>query len=84
MPVSPLNPTSLPQPAGAEASDARALRKAGEQFEALMLERLLASARPASSGPQSDWRSMADRVVAETLARQSPLGFATLLERSGK
>ena len=79
MPITPLSPASPPPPA-----DAKALRQAGVQFEAMMLERLRASARPPAPGPEGDWRAMADRSVAGSLARQSPLGLAALIERSAK
>lgn len=47
-----------------------------------MLERLLAAARPPATGPEGDWRAMADRSVADSLSRQSPLGLAALIERT--
>lgn len=78
MPIPPISP------APADPAQRKALRQAGEQFEALMLERMLASARPAASGPEADWRAMADRQVAQSLAAQSPLGLAALIERSLK
>lgn len=79
MPITPLSPASPPPPA-----DAKALRQAGEQFEAMMLERLLAAAHPAATGPDADWRAMADRQVAQSLAAQSPLGLADLLARTAR
>ena len=77
----PIAPLSAPVAAPAEA---KALRQAGEQFEALMLERLLASARPPATGPEADWRAMADRQVAQSLAAQSPLGLADLIARTAR
>lgn len=88
-------PLSLPLPPAAPSASALAAAppavgqhtppgEAGVQFEAMMLERLLASARPPAPGPEGDWRAMADRSVAGSLARQSPLGLAALIERSAK
>lgn len=72
-------PVSTPQPAGA-AADRQALAKAGQAFEAMLLEKIMASARPAVSGTEADWRAMADAEVAKSLARHSPLGVARLVE----
>jgi Rod binding domain-containing protein len=60
--------------------EAAALRKAGQDFEALLLEKLLAGARTGQSGPEADYRAMADRQLATDLAAYSPLGIARLLE----
>lgn len=65
-----------------KAAERQALAKAGQAFEAMLLEKLLASARPQTSGPEGDWRSIADAQVARSLAENSPLGIARLLEKT--
>lgn len=72
--------TATSAPAAPASNADRA--EAGRQFEAIMLERLLAAARPPATGPEGDWRAMADRSVADSLSRQSPLGLAALIERT--
>lgn len=65
---------------GISASEPATTKQAGEDFEALLLEKLLQSTRSASTGPAADWRAMADRQLAKDLAKASPLGVARLLE----
>jgi len=65
---------------GIAHADPTVLKQAGQDFEALLLEKLLQSSRSAQSGPAADWRAMADRQLAKDLARASPLGVARLLE----
>jgi Rod binding domain-containing protein len=74
--MAPLAPLA---PAAPRPGDVAALRQAATDFEALLLQRLLAAARPEATGAQADWRAMADARVAADLARQSPLGIAALL-----
>jgi len=64
---------------GTTAMESARLKQAGQEFEALLLERLLQSSRPARSGPSADWRAMADRQFAHDLAKVGPLGVARLL-----
>ncbi len=73
-------PVSIQPIAGSPSVGTTALRKAGQDFEALLLEKLLASANPRPSGPEADWRAMADRRLAADLAAASPLGVARMLE----
>lgn len=75
MPIAPLPATMAASPL-----EQAALKKAGQDFEALLLEKLLQSARSGASGPTADWRAMADRQLAQDLAGTSPLGIAGLLE----
>ena len=76
----PSIPPAATTPPAATAPDRALARQAARDFEALLIERLLATARPPSSGPAADWRAMADRAVAQDIAEASPLGIATLLE----
>ncbi len=62
------------------SADQAALKQAGQEFEALLLEKLLQSSRGSQIGPAADWRAMADRQLARDLAGASPLGVAKLLE----
>ncbi len=61
------------------ALDQQAARKAAMGFEALMIEKMLAAARPSETGPAADARSLADRALAEELARCAPFGFGALV-----
>lgn len=56
-----------------------ALAQAGAAFEALILEKMIASARQQGAG--DDLRALGERQLAENLARTSPLGIARLLEK---
>lgn len=56
-----------------------ALATAGAAFEALILEKMIASARRQGAG--DDLRALGERQLAENLARTSPLGIARLLEK---
>lgn len=62
------------------ATEAAQLTKAARDFEALLIGKILESARPEMSGQQAEWRSMADRKLAQTLVASSPLGIAKMLE----
>ncbi|MFA7440892.1 MAG: hypothetical protein WCZ66_07955 [Sphingomonadaceae bacterium] len=70
--------------AAAPSAETLALRQAGQAFEALVLEKLMKSARPAVSGAEGEWRSLADRQVAAEISRSSPMGLAHLLEKAVK
>ncbi len=75
-----MQPVSVTPP----SAETLQLRKAGRDFEALLIEKVLQSARPKADGPQADYRAMADRRLAETLAAGSPLGVARMLETKAK
>lgn len=77
--ISAVSPVSAPS-----SADTAALRQAGQAFEALVLEKLMKTTRPAISGAEGEWRTMADRQTAAELARSSPLGLAHLLEKTIK
>jgi flagellar protein FlgJ len=75
-------------PAGTESAAADAAA-AGRAFEALILAQLLRSARASTdlmgqreAGAEDQWRELAERRTAETLAASSPLGLAQLLARA--
>lgn len=72
-----MQPISSLKPPSAEAAQ---LAKAAGDFEALLIGKILESARPEMSGQQAEWRSMADRKLAESLVASSPLGIAKMLE----
>lgn len=74
--TSPLTPVGAPAD-----NDAKALRKAAQGFEALMLEKLIAAARPEDGGPMGDARSLAEQSLAADLARSNLFGLAQLLEK---
>ena len=59
------------------------LQQAARQFEAMMFAQLLDQAMPAS-GPDGEWRQMAHRAVADTLAGTGSLGIAQLLTMKEK
>lgn len=61
------------------AEDRLALHRAGEQFEALLIEQMLKTARPDNAGVGNEWRAIAERHMAEALGKASPFGIATLL-----
>jgi Rod binding domain-containing protein len=69
-----------PVAAATPAAETLKSRKAGRDFEALLLGKVLESARPRAEGAQAEYRAMADRRLAETLAASSPLGVAKMLE----
>lgn len=62
-------------------TEAAAQRKAAQGFEALMLEKILAAARPETAGPQADAHAIAEQALAADLAKSNPFGLAQLLER---
>lgn len=74
-PSAPLAP-----PAAPAAADQAALRDAARAFEALMLQRILATARPAASGPLGDAHALAEQTLATQLAGQDLFGLVRLLE----
>lgn len=72
----------------AQANDKRAeqqaLAKAGTAFEALILEKLLASARTGSASGAGQWHDLANRALAESLADASPLGVKNILKETAR
>ena len=74
------------QPIGSTppAADLQQLKTAARDFEALLLGKILESARPKIEGPQAEYRAMADVQLAKTLAMSSPLGVAKMLEAQPK
>lgn len=74
---------ALRSPLRPDPSEARALAKAGQQFEALVIRQMLESARPPTAGPEAEWRGLADQATADQVAAGSPLGIADLLARTG-
>ena len=84
-PVTPAAPrdTSL-------TPDRAELREAAEGFEAIMLRKLLESARassfaedtPLTGGGMEQWRTMRDEHVADIAAKSGAFGFARSIEAS--
>ncbi|WP_448577670.1 hypothetical protein [Thermaurantiacus sp.] len=73
-----------PSPAVAPPADRGEVKAAAEAFEALVLQEILRSARtqglsdsPLVAG--GEWRDLADRHLAEAMAKGAPLGLARLL-----
>lgn len=73
-----------PSPAAVPATDQKQAKAAAEAFEALILHEILRSARaqsladsPLTSG--GEWRDLADRHLADVMAKGAPLGLARLL-----
>lgn len=73
-----------PVSATAPPPETMQLKKAARDFEALLIGKVLETARPKMDGPQAEYRAMADRQLAETLAATAPLGVAKLLEARRK
>jgi len=70
------------QPIAAASPLAQAvqLKKAAADFEALLIGKVLESARPKADGAQAEYRAMADQQLARSIAASSPLGVAKLLQ----
>lgn len=74
----------------APSVDRAALRKAAEGFEAIMLRKLLASARasgfaedtPLTGGGMQQFQAMRDEHFADLAARSGAFGFARSIEAS--
>jgi flagellar protein FlgJ len=70
--------------------DRAALREAAEGFEAIMLRKLLESARassfaeetPLTGGGMEQWRTMRDEHLADIAAQSGAFGFARSIEAS--
>ncbi|QIQ87146.1 rod-binding protein [Erythrobacter sp.] len=80
-PVSPLSPATL-------SPERRELREAAQGFEAIMVRRMLASARAASfaedtpltGGGMEQFTAMRDEHLAEIVSKSGALGFARSIE----
>lgn len=69
--------------------DARAARKAGQEFEALLVTRLLKTARAAKlgddlMGSNDQIRDMVDEQRGRAFAAAAPLGLAQLLAKEAR
>ena len=79
MEIRPLTLTRQPDPA-------KAARKAGQEFEALLVTRLLKTARAAKlgddlMGSNDQMRDMVDEQRGRAIAAAAPLGLAQLLAK---
>lgn len=91
-PALPATPTSLRAaalPLAAAPDEAALATKAGTQFEALLIERMLKGARAAQlgddlMGDNDQLRDLVDEQRAQILARAAPLGLARLLAREAR
>lgn len=82
-----LRPAGLPL--NAAPDEAALAAKAGTQFEALLIERMLKGARAAQlgddlMGDNGQVRDLVDEQRAQILARAAPLGLARLLSREAR
>jgi len=83
--IGPLSPAAAPAPLSPERAE---LRKAAEGFEAIMIRRMLASARAASlaeetpltGGGLQQFQTMRDEHFAELAASSGAFGFARSIE----
>jgi Rod binding domain-containing protein len=84
------SPTLLLKPASmplvAKPDEARLARQAGQDFEAMLVTRLLKSARAARLGDDllgsnDQVRDMIDEQRGRTIARAAPLGLASLIAK---
>lgn len=90
MTVSPISLTGASALPDREASPLRSeLREAAQQFEAILLRQMLASARSTDFGGndlfggegEETFREMRDARFAEVTAQSGQLGFATAIEK---
>ncbi|WP_310474300.1 hypothetical protein [Sandarakinorhabdus sp.] len=84
MEIRPLTAQGLPL--AAKADDAKAAAKAGQEFEALLVTRLLKTARAAKlgddlMGSNDTVRDHIDEQRGRAIASAAPLGLAQLLAR---
>lgn len=93
-PLSPIGPVAAPSRSGSSASpkapspELAELRKAAEGFEAIMLRRMLATARAASfaketpltGGAMQQYLTMRDEHFADIAAKSGAFGFARSIE----
>lgn len=77
MPIPPSAPMPIMPAATPPAHEARQLEQAATAFEAMMLERFLATGRMKKK--TNDWRAIADRQFAEQLATTRPLGVGQMI-----
>lgn len=88
----PPQPPAMPRtglPLAAAPDEAARAARAGTQFEALLIERLLKGARAAPlgddlMGDNGPLRDLVDEQRAQMLARAAPLGLARLLAREAR
>lgn len=91
-PAAPSGPVAARSAARSEppSPERAALRKAAEGFEAIMLRKMLATARassfaeetPLTGGAMEQWRAMRDEHFADTAAKSGAFGFARSIEAS--
>lgn len=92
-PVSPSRPlagSSAARPAPSLSPERAALRKAAEGFEAIMVRKMLATARaarlsedtPFTGGGLKQFEAMRDERFADIAAQSGALGFARSIEAS--
>jgi len=89
-PLTPSTPSTSLTPGASEplSPERRELREAAEGFEAIMVRRMLASARAASftedtpltGGGMKQYTAMRDEHIAEIVAESGTLGFARSIE----
>jgi flagellar protein FlgJ len=86
--TTPISSSSAAAPASALASEAAALRKAAEGFEAVILRQMLASMRQAKLGDDlfgssatDNFREMADAKTADSIAAMRSFGIADMVEQ---
>ena len=95
--IAPLPPSGTPLPGGVARSpkppvsgERAALREAAEGFEAIMLRKMLASARassfaeetPLTGGGMQQFQAMRDEHFADLAAQSGAFGFARSIEAS--
>jgi flagellar protein FlgJ len=86
--IRPLSPGASPKAASALSPERTALREAAEGFEAIMLRKMLASARAASfaeetpltGGGMQQFQTMRDEHFADVAAASGAFGFARSIE----
>ncbi|BDI60097.1 rod-binding protein [Qipengyuania nanhaisediminis] len=86
--IGPASPLAGASSAGELSPERRALREAAEGFEAIMVRKLLASARsahqsedtPLTGGGLGQFQQMRDEQFADIAANSGALGFARSIE----
>lgn len=84
----PVTPASAARPESALSPERAALRKAAEGFEAIMVRKMLATARaanlseqtPLTGGGLQQFQTMQDENFADMAAKTGALGFARSIE----
>lgn len=88
--IRPVSPSAVPAAPSALPAERADLRKAAEGFEAIMIRRMLATARAASfaedtpltGGGLKQFAAMRDEHFAEIAAKSGAFGFARSIEAS--